>query len=119
MISSIYLENWKTHRNTALEFGKGTNVIAGKMGSGKSSVMDAISFALYGTFPNAFARKVSLEETIMAKPFRAEQSVVRLEFEYGKKNYVVERILKRKGISEAKLLENGKAIAGPKTTDVS
>ena len=119
MISSIYLENWKTHRNTALEFGKGTNVIAGKMGSGKSSVMDAISFALYGTFPNAFSKKASLEETIMAKPFRAEQSIVRMEFEYAGKKYVVERTLKRKGISDAKLTENGKTIAGPKTTDVT
>ncbi len=119
MIKSIYLENWKTHHQNHLEFVKGTNVIVGKMGAGKSSVTDAICFALYGTFPSLNARKVSLDETIMAKPFRAEKSVVKMEFDYNKKEYFVERTLKRNGINEASLKENGKTIAGPKTSEVT
>ncbi len=119
MIKSIYLQNWKTHRESTFEFAKGTNVIVGKMGSGKSSVMDAISFALYNTFPSLASRKVSLEETITARPLKQEKSVVRLEFDYNGKNYSVERIVKRKGINEACLRENGKIISGPKTSDVT
>jgi len=119
MIKSITLENWKTHHKTHLEFGKGTNVIIGKMGSGKSSIMDAISFALYGTYPGIVSRKVNLEETIMAKPMKADYSKVKLEFVYDKKNYFVERQIKRKGINEAKLTCDNKIIAGPKTSEVT
>ena len=119
MIKSAYLENWKTHHSSTFEFAKGTNVIVGKMGSGKSSIMDAISFALYGTFPSLAARKVSLEETIMSKPLKQDRAVVRLEFDYGGKGYTVERTVKRSGINEGSLKENGHLIAGPKTTDVT
>ena len=119
MIKSIYLENWKTHHKTTMDFEKGTNVIVGQMGSGKSSIMDAISFALYGTYPGVASRKVSLEETLMLKPFKADEAKVKLEFDYNEKEYTIERILRKKGTNEAKLVHEGKIIAGPKTTDVT
>ncbi|MCR4368597.1 MAG: AAA family ATPase [archaeon] len=119
MINSIRLQNWRTHLNTELEFEKGTNVIVGKMGAGKSSIMDAISFALYGTFPSLASRKVSLEETIMSKPIKQETATIELVFEYEKKEYTVKRVVKRKGINEAELRLDGKIIAGPKTTEVT
>ncbi|MAG18353.1 MAG: hypothetical protein CL944_02680 [Candidatus Diapherotrites archaeon] len=119
MIKTIKLENWKTHYNTELDFSKGTNVIVGKMGSGKSSIMDAISFALYGTFPTLATRKVNLEETIMAKPNKQETAKITLGFDYNDKEYSVERIVKRKGINEGTLREAGKIIAGPKTTETT
>ncbi|MBU0586228.1 AAA family ATPase, partial [Candidatus Micrarchaeota archaeon] len=37
MLTSISLENWRSHLNTNLNFKKGTNLIIGIMGSGKSS----------------------------------------------------------------------------------
>ncbi len=119
MIKSISLQNWKTHLDTKFEFSMGTNVIVGRMGSGKSAVMDAISFALYGTFPSQASHKVSLEETIMSKPIKQDKSIVRLEFDYNEKSYSVERTVKRNGINEGSLKENGKTIAGPKQTDVT
>src|SRR3989344_831372 len=119
MIKSIYLENWRSHSKSTLEFSSGTNVIVGRSGSGKSSVMDAISFALYGSFPSLAARKVTLEETIMAKPMKQDRAIVKLDFDYNGKNYSVERIVKRSGINEGSLAENGRSIAGPKTTDVT
>ncbi|MCR4335941.1 MAG: AAA family ATPase [archaeon] len=119
MIKGIRLENWKTHYNTELDFSKGTNVIVGKMGSGKSSIMDAISFALYGTFPTLATRKVTLEETIMAKPSKQDTAKITLEFDYNGKEYSVERIVKRKGINEGTLREAGKILAGPKTTETT
>src|SRR3989338_429385 len=119
MIKSIYLENWKTHYKSSFDFSKGTNVIIGPMGSGKSSLMDAISFALYGTFPTLAARRVSLEETIMARPVKQEKAIVRVEFDYSGKEYSVERVVRRSALNEGTLRENGKLIAGPKTTDVT
>jgi len=119
LIESVSLHNWKTHADSRLEFGKGTNVIVGKMGAGKSSVMDAICFALFGTFPALQARRVSLEEVIMSKPNQAEEAMVELAFSYGEKKYIVERKIKRKGSSEAKLHCDGKFVAGPKPRDVN
>lgn len=119
MIKGIRLSNWKTHLDSSFSFGVGTNVIVGVMGSGKTSIMDAICFALYGTFPALNARKVSLDETLMSKPSPADRAVVRLEFDYNGKDYVVERTVKRKGASEAVLYENKKLVAGPKPRDVN
>lgn len=51
MITKLILENWRSHENTEFEFAKGTNVIVGAMGSGKSSAMDAISFCAVRNVP--------------------------------------------------------------------
>jgi len=119
VIESIKLKGWKTHLDSEFEFGRGTNVIVGCMGSGKSSIMEAICFALFGTFPSLNARKVSLEEMIMTKPQKAEEASVEMQFSYGGKHYRVERKIKRKGSSEAKIFCGGEILAGPKPRDVN
>ncbi|MBN2067289.1 MAG: AAA family ATPase [Candidatus Diapherotrites archaeon] len=119
MISKAVLRNWKTHSDSTFEFGKGTNVLVGQMGSGKTSVMDAICFALFGTFPALQARKVSQQEVIQSKPNKAEKAEVELFFDYAGKQYRVERTIKEKGSNEAKLYCEGKFVAGPKPTDVT
>lgn len=119
MLTSLTIKNWRTHANTTLEFGKGTNVIVGVMGSGKSSIVNAISHSLFGTFPAIKARQVSLEEIIMNKPNEAARAETTLEFEVEGAKYRVERIIKRDGTNEAKLYENGKLAAGPKQKDVN
>ena len=95
MISLVELENWKSHKHSVLEFGKGTNVIIGRMGSGKTSVMDAISYALFGTFPALLARRLSQDEVIMSKPTSADFAKVAIEFDYRNENYRIERILQK------------------------
>ena len=119
MIKRVYLENWRSHAKSEFEFGKGTNVLIGKMGSGKSSVMNAISFALYGTFPELNARALKLEEIIMAKPTIQSESIIKVGFDYNGKNYSVERIVKRHGSNQAKLFEEDRLISGPQPTDVT
>jgi exonuclease SbcC len=119
MIKRIILENWRTHAKSEFEFEKGTNVLVGQMGSGKSAVLDAICFALFGTFPALQAKRVSLEEIITSKPNKENSAKITLDFEYSGKNFVVERTIKRKGTNEAKLSCNGRFLAGPKTTDAT
>ena len=119
MIKRIVLENWRTHARSELEFEKGTNVLVGQMGSGKSSVLDAICFALFGTFPALNAKRVSLDEIITSKPNKEDFAKVLLEFDYNGKSFVVERAIKRKGTNEAKVSCNGKHLAGPKVSDVT
>ncbi len=119
MLTSLTLKNWRTHRETTLEFGKGTNVIVGVMGSGKSSIVNAISYALFGTFPAVKGRSVSLEEVIMNKPNEQARAETIIEFTQEENKYRVERIIKRDGTNEAKLYENNKLAAGPKQKDVN
>lgn len=46
-INRIELKNFRNHREAAFEFEKGINLILGENGSGKTSILDAIGFALF------------------------------------------------------------------------
>ncbi|MCK4319236.1 SMC family ATPase [Candidatus Micrarchaeota archaeon] len=106
MIKSIHLFNWKTHIDTKLKFGKGTNMILGPMGSGKSSVLDGISFSLFGSFPALERRSISLSDVLS---HGSDEAKIILEFSFKRSNYRIERTVVKKGkrmISDAKIYEN-------------
>lgn len=107
MIKSIELINWKTHGSTKLEFAKGTNLIIGQMGAGKSSVMDAISFGLFGTFPSMQQRRTSANGLIRSRPEKQSKATVRIRFTNGPDEYTVERNVSVNAPSSAKLEKNG------------
>lgn len=46
IIKKIYLENYRSHNEKTIEFSQGINLILGKNGSGKSSILEAISSTL-------------------------------------------------------------------------
>jgi DNA repair protein SbcC/Rad50 len=92
MIKSIRLINWRSHADTALEFRKGTNLLVGIMGAGKSSVLEGISFALFGTFPAIERRKMKLDDVIHLNETKAR---VILVFEWDGTSYRVERAIER------------------------
>lgn len=120
MIKELTLENWTSHRKSTLSFGKGTNVLIGVIGSGKTSIMNALCFALYGTFPALANKKTSIEGVIMQKPLEADSARIELVFEYDGEEYRVERLVwKGKKSSEAKLFKGKQLIAGPKTSEVT
>jgi exonuclease SbcC len=48
MITSIELGDFLSHSNTKLEFQNGVTVFVGDNGAGKSSIIDAITFSLFG-----------------------------------------------------------------------
>ncbi len=48
MLTEIELGNFLSHYNTKLPFDKGVTVFVGHNGAGKSSVIDGITFALFG-----------------------------------------------------------------------
>jgi len=48
MITSIELGDFLAHSNTKLNFENGVTVFVGENGAGKSSIIDAITFALFG-----------------------------------------------------------------------
>ena len=113
MLLSISLQNWRSHENTTLEFKKGTNLLIGIMGSGKSSILDAICFALFGTFPSLERRKQSLSDIFRLNENRAS---ITLKFLWDNSIYSIERKIERKKDSvssdaeirrDSKLMEKG------------
>lgn len=48
-INRIYLENYRIHEKLEFEFDKGINLLLGENGKGKSSILEAIGYALFGS----------------------------------------------------------------------
>ncbi len=92
MITSIRLVNWRSHKDTTLEFGRGTNLLVGIMGAGKSAVLDGVSFALFGTFPALERRRLKLENIIR---HNEDNASVILGMEWNGNEYRVERKIKK------------------------
>lgn len=110
MIKNIRLLNWRSHSDSRLEFREGTNLLVGIMGAGKSSVLEGISFALYGTFPAVERRKMKLENAVRLSEGHA---TVEMEFLWGSDLYKVERSIersKRGTSSRAELYRNGSLV---------
>ncbi len=107
MIKSIELINWKTHKHTAINFQKGVNVLVGVMGSGKSSIIDGISFGLFGTFPKLNHKRTTVEELISNRPSVKDEAEVRVTFTIGSDEYMVSRKLNRKESTSSRLERNG------------
>ena len=59
MITSVELSNFLSHKKNIIEFDSGLTVLIGSNGAGKSSIMDAIIFSLFGV-----NRRGSLIETL-------------------------------------------------------
>jgi len=126
MIYKLRLKNWKSHEDSELEFAPGTNGLVGIVGSGKTSVLDAICFAFFGTFPKLQMRKLKIEDVIMKKPSVKDSAEVEVSFMVdgtsgtnGNK-YSVKRIIDRmRGTAYSELTENGKMIESPSTKNVT
>jgi len=89
------LHNWKTHLHSDIKFEGGVNALIGVMGSGKSSVLDALSFALFGTFPALSQRKLKLDNVIMMYPQIKKDAYVSVIIELDGLEYEVKRMVER------------------------
>lgn len=110
MIKEIRLLNWRSHQDSTLTFSKGTNLLIGMMGSGKSSILDGISFALFGTFPALERRKLKLDDIIR---LNEKEAKVTLSLEWGGLTYKIERVIirtKKSTSSSASLFKNNQML---------
>ncbi|MBU0898828.1 MAG: SMC family ATPase [Nanoarchaeota archaeon] len=111
MITNLSLKNWKSHIDSSFDFSEGVNCVIGNMGSGKSSIMQAISFALFGTFPALHTKKIKLDDLIMKKPENQKTAQVSLTIENnGKKYNIIRKIEIGKGTTYAEISEDGKQL---------
>jgi len=116
-IDVVYLENVRSHVKTTVPFARGFNCLVGGLGCGKSSILYAIDFALFGD-PLGRSYEYLLRDG-------AESGKVVLQFTQNGKSYTIMRGLKRrgKGISqdfdELKLFEGETLIASVKSEAVA
>ena len=116
-IDIVQLENIRSHVKTTVPFARGFNCLVGGLGCGKSSILYAIDFALFGD-PLGRSYEYLLRDG-------AESGKVVLQFTQNGKNYTLSRGLKRrgKGISqdfdELKLFEGETLIASVKSEAVA
>lgn len=47
ILKKLILKNFKSHKNTTIEFNKGITIIVGENGVGKSSILEGITYALF------------------------------------------------------------------------
>jgi exonuclease SbcC len=119
MLTSLILNNWKSHKHTEINFSKGYNVFVGNIGSGKTSIFDAIVYCLFGSTPNVNARKIAIKDLIMSKSCEQEEANLTLKFNIDDIEYKIERTLHKTKSSQAKIYKNDVLIRGPKPSDVN
>lgn len=110
-LNSLHLCNFRQHADTRIDFDLGLTGIIGANGAGKSTVLEAIAWALYG---NPAAR--GTRDTIRFSRAGARASVkVELDFELGTHRYRVVR-----GLTSAELyLDNGSSPIANSITGVT
>lgn len=87
IIKKLLLNNIRTYENQEISFPEGTILLSGDIGSGKSSVLLAIEFALFGL------QKGKSGSMLLRNG--AKEGFVKLEFEIDKNKIEIERRLKR------------------------
>jgi len=97
IVKEVLLKNFKSHRNTKVTFERGINLIAGRNGAGKSSILEAILVALYGV-RQGYARKSDLLQ------IGANEYSIEILFELGNREY---RIVRRSG-GNSELIGDGR-----------
>ena len=97
MIHSIELIDFLAHHDTKLDFSNDATVFVGQNGAGKSSIIDAITFSLFG----AHTRKNN--KSLIRRG--ANKSLVKVDFSANGKNYRTVRQIDAKGTLTAQFLE--------------
>ena len=118
MITKVKLKNWRSHLDTELDFSDGTNCFIGNVGSGKTTIMDAICFGLFGTFLQLQQKKLRLEDIIMKKPIIKDQAEVTVYFDVDGSEWSVKRTV-TKGKSTAELRKGSELFEGPQSSKVT
>ena len=115
-LESLNLENIRSHVKTVVPFVEGFNCLVGGLGQGKSTVLYAIDFVLFGE-PIGRSYDYLLRED-------AQKGKVTAEFVHNGKSYKIQRALERKGkgISQdtdhLKLYKDGNLVASNKNDAV-
>ena len=98
MIRNIELVDFLAHSNTKLEFENDATVFVGDNGAGKSSIIDAITFSLFGEHTRKNNKGLIRRG--------ANQGFAKIEFSANGKNYQAVRKIDSKGTLTAQFAED-------------
>ncbi len=93
IIKKINIKNIRSYKEGVIEFPEGSTLLMGDIGSGKTSILLAIEFALFGLQPGQKGNSLMRNNE--------EEASVVLEFEVDDNKVVIERSLKKSGKSMA------------------
>jgi exonuclease SbcC len=116
-LESMQLENIRSHVKTVVRFGDGFNCLVGGLGQGKSTVLYAFDFVLFGD-PLSRSYDYLLRED-------AEEGKVIAVFVHNSRTYKLQRALQRRGsgisqdIDQLKFYRDGKLVAENKNDAVA
>jgi exonuclease SbcC len=107
ILTNLKLENFKKYTNFEIAFESGLIGIIGKNGAGKSTIFEAILFALYGELKSKGDKEVVRNSNASSK----DAVIVELDFEFDNIEYKVIREFRGKILSaNAKLYKNSELI---------
>ena len=114
ILTKLKLENFKKYVSHSISFEEGLTGIIGKNGSGKSTIFEAILFALYGELKNKGDKEIVRNANASIKDVVS----VDLDFEFENTPYKISREFRGKTLSaNAKLYKNEELlITGAKET---
>ena len=109
MITDIQLKNFIAHKDTKLEFCKGITIFLGHNGSGKSSIIDAVTFSLFGKHTRKSNKNLVRRG--------ANSAMAQMRFALNSKEFEATRVLNGSGLQSFSQLvlvsDGGKAINKP------
>jgi exonuclease SbcC len=97
LIEEVRMENFVSHRESTINLNEGVSVFVGHNGAGKSSVIDAVTFALYGEHMRGDNRNLVRRG--------ASESAVSVTFSVRGKKYLAQRRVDAKGKLQAAVLK--------------
>ena len=97
MLNEIELGNFLSHSNTKLGFNEGVTVFVGQNGAGKSSIIDGITFALFGQHTR------NSNKGLVRR--RSNQAYVKVNFSILNRRFEAIRKIDSKGIVSAQFFE--------------
>jgi DNA repair protein SbcC/Rad50 len=96
LIKKLILNNFLSHKNTSLEFTPGITVFVGHNGSGKSSIIDSITFALFNEHTRKSNRNLVTKGVGQISSDESGSFVV-MDFSVGSVNYKIHRQIDNTG----------------------
>ncbi len=84
LIKELTIRNFRSHANSTITFDTGVNLISGRNGAGKTSILDAILVALYGSRPTGLKKEQLVRDGTSGYN-------IRLKFDLNGKEYIIER----------------------------
>ncbi len=115
-IKKVYLRNFISHKETMLSFDRGVTALVGRNGAGKSSIVEAIYFALTGDVLRGESRRGGRSKRGVINDYTKEnEAVVKLWLDVDGEEVIIERRCFRSSIQarpvDNRVLRNGRTVA--------